>query len=106
MGSAPARDKGTEPQKDTSAFCSRQGGMQAWHGDPGPLDLTVWGVGTGLPSACAKPPSSLPSPTPPLQALEKHCRTEAGFSGIQDVYSITPSHDNKQQSFFLAETLK
>ncbi|XP_072863787.1 mannosyl-oligosaccharide 1,2-alpha-mannosidase IC [Chlorocebus sabaeus] len=39
-------------------------------------------------------------------ALEKHCRTEAGFSGIQDVYSSTPSHDNKQQSFFLAETLK
>ncbi|XP_023075357.1 mannosyl-oligosaccharide 1,2-alpha-mannosidase IC isoform X2 [Piliocolobus tephrosceles] len=39
-------------------------------------------------------------------ALEKYCRTEAGFSGIQDVYSSTPSHDNKQQSFFLAETLK
>ncbi|XP_012784482.2 mannosyl-oligosaccharide 1,2-alpha-mannosidase IC [Ochotona princeps] len=41
-----------------------------------------------------------------VMALEKHCRTEAGFSGIQDVYSVTPSHDNKQQSFFLAETLK
>ncbi|XP_055117083.1 mannosyl-oligosaccharide 1,2-alpha-mannosidase IC isoform X5 [Symphalangus syndactylus] len=39
-------------------------------------------------------------------ALEKYCRTEAGFSGIQDVYSSTPNHDNKQQSFFLAETLK
>jgi hypothetical protein len=41
-----------------------------------------------------------------LQALEKYCRTEAGFSGIQDVYSSIPNHDNKQQSFFLAETLK
>lgn len=43
---------------------------------------------------------------PFLQALEKHCRTEAGFSGIQDVYSSIPNHDNKQQTFFLAETLK
>lgn len=43
---------------------------------------------------------------PFLQALEKHCRTEAGFSGIQDVYSSNPNHDNRQQSFFLAETLK
>ncbi|XP_069335707.1 mannosyl-oligosaccharide 1,2-alpha-mannosidase IC isoform X1 [Eulemur rufifrons] len=41
-----------------------------------------------------------------VMALEKHCRTEAGFSGIQDVYNSTPNHDNKQQSFFLAETLK
>lgn len=41
-----------------------------------------------------------------VMALEKHCRTEAGFSGVQDVYSSIPSHDNKQQTFFLAETLK
>uniref|UniRef100_G3SUM8 alpha-1,2-Mannosidase n=1 Tax=Loxodonta africana TaxID=9785 RepID=G3SUM8_LOXAF len=41
-----------------------------------------------------------------VMALEKYCRTEGGFSGIQDVYSSIPSHDNKQQSFFLAETLK
>ncbi|XP_054427732.1 mannosyl-oligosaccharide 1,2-alpha-mannosidase IC [Pteronotus mesoamericanus] len=41
-----------------------------------------------------------------VTALEKYCRTEAGFSGIQDVYSSIPSHDNKQQTFFLAETLK
>ncbi|RLV88918.1 hypothetical protein DV515_00015176, partial [Chloebia gouldiae] len=41
-----------------------------------------------------------------VQALEKHCRVEAGFSGIRDVYSTTPTHDNMQQSFFLAETLK
>ncbi|XP_042295187.1 mannosyl-oligosaccharide 1,2-alpha-mannosidase IC [Sceloporus undulatus] len=41
-----------------------------------------------------------------VQALEKNCRVEAGFSGIRDVYATTPSHDNMQQSFFLAETLK
>ncbi|NXQ24773.1 MA1C1 mannosidase, partial [Alaudala cheleensis] len=41
-----------------------------------------------------------------VQALEKHCRVEAGFSGIRDVYSSPPTHDNMQQSFFLAETLK
>ncbi|KAM9244787.1 mannosyl-oligosaccharide 1,2-alpha-mannosidase IC isoform 2-T2 [Dugong dugon] len=41
-----------------------------------------------------------------VMALEKYCRTEGGFSGIQDVYSSIPNHDNKQQSFFLAETLK
>lgn len=41
-----------------------------------------------------------------VMALEKHCRTEGGFSGIQDVYSSNPNHDNRQQSFFLAETLK
>ncbi|XP_054026994.1 mannosyl-oligosaccharide 1,2-alpha-mannosidase IC [Dryobates pubescens] len=41
-----------------------------------------------------------------VKALEKHCRVEAGFSGIRDVYSTSPTHDNMQQSFFLAETLK
>ncbi|KAK2518671.1 Man1c1 [Columba guinea] len=41
-----------------------------------------------------------------VKALEKHCRVEAGFSGIRDVYTTTPTHDNMQQSFFLAETLK
>uniref|UniRef100_F7DPK8 alpha-1,2-Mannosidase n=1 Tax=Equus caballus TaxID=9796 RepID=F7DPK8_HORSE len=41
-----------------------------------------------------------------VMALEKNCRTEAGFSGIHDVYSSIPNHDNKQQTFFLAETLK
>ncbi|XP_054995043.1 mannosyl-oligosaccharide 1,2-alpha-mannosidase IC isoform X2 [Sorex araneus] len=41
-----------------------------------------------------------------VMALEKHCRTDAGYSGIQDVYSSIPNHDNKQQTFFLAETLK
>ncbi|NXJ12834.1 MA1C1 mannosidase, partial [Odontophorus gujanensis] len=41
-----------------------------------------------------------------VKALEKHCRVEAGFSGIRDVYTTVPTHDNMQQSFFLAETLK
>uniref|UniRef100_A0A671K3M3 alpha-1,2-Mannosidase n=1 Tax=Sinocyclocheilus anshuiensis TaxID=1608454 RepID=A0A671K3M3_9TELE len=41
-----------------------------------------------------------------VEALEKHCRVDAGFSGIRDVYASTVSHDNMQQSFFLSETLK
>uniref|UniRef100_A0A8C7P612 alpha-1,2-Mannosidase n=1 Tax=Oncorhynchus mykiss TaxID=8022 RepID=A0A8C7P612_ONCMY len=41
-----------------------------------------------------------------VEALEQHCRVEAGFSGIRDVYAQTVSHDNMQQSFFLSETLK
>lgn len=41
-----------------------------------------------------------------VEALEKHCRVDAGFSGIRDVYSSSVSHDNMQQSFFLSETLK
>lgn len=41
-----------------------------------------------------------------VQALEKHCRTPTGYSGIKGVYKVDPDHDNVQQSFFLAETLK
>ncbi|XP_019724712.1 mannosyl-oligosaccharide 1,2-alpha-mannosidase IA [Hippocampus comes] len=41
-----------------------------------------------------------------VEALERHCRVESGFSGIRDVYTLTDSHDNMQQSFFLSETLK
>ncbi|CUT98991.1 mannosyl oligosaccharide 12 alpha mannosidase [Echinococcus multilocularis] len=41
-----------------------------------------------------------------VQALEKHCRSEGGFSGLKDVTSVTPTQDDVQQSFFLAETLK
>uniref|UniRef100_A0A8C7X132 alpha-1,2-Mannosidase n=1 Tax=Oryzias sinensis TaxID=183150 RepID=A0A8C7X132_9TELE len=41
-----------------------------------------------------------------VEALERYCRVESGFSGIRDVYSMTVSHDNMQQSFFLSETLK
>ncbi|XP_055484375.1 mannosyl-oligosaccharide 1,2-alpha-mannosidase IB isoform X2 [Psammomys obesus] len=39
-------------------------------------------------------------------AIEKYCRVSGGFSGVKDVYSPTPTHDDVQQSFFLAETLK
>ncbi|XP_072218890.1 mannosyl-oligosaccharide 1,2-alpha-mannosidase IA [Leuresthes tenuis] len=41
-----------------------------------------------------------------VQALEQHCRVEAGYSGIRDVYASAPNHDDVQQSFYLAETLK
>ena len=41
-----------------------------------------------------------------VQALKKSCQVENGFSGIKDVYAATPRHDDVQQSFFLAETLK
>src|SRR4051812_38886668 len=40
------------------------------------------------------------------QALEKHCRTEHGYSGISDVYNAASRKDDVQQSFFLAETMK
>ncbi|XP_075453867.1 mannosyl-oligosaccharide 1,2-alpha-mannosidase IA [Ascaphus truei] len=41
-----------------------------------------------------------------VQALEKYCRVEAGYSGVRDVYASHPNHDDVQQSFYLAETLK
>eukprot|EP00026_Physarum_polycephalum_P016664 Phypoly_transcript_17627.p1 GENE.Phypoly_transcript_17627~~Phypoly_transcript_17627.p1 ORF type:complete len:238 (+),score=36.03 Phypoly_transcript_17627:73-786(+) len=40
-------------------------------------------------------------------AIEKYCRTpNGGYSGILDVTTTTVTHDDLQQSFFLAETLK
>ena len=39
-------------------------------------------------------------------ALEKHCRTSSGYSGIFDVNNPSSSKDGDQQTFFLAETLK
>ncbi|XP_064412280.1 mannosyl-oligosaccharide 1,2-alpha-mannosidase IA isoform X2 [Latimeria chalumnae] len=41
-----------------------------------------------------------------VQALEKYCRVDGGYSGIRDVYASHPNHDDVQQSFYLAETLK
>ncbi|XP_076873997.1 mannosyl-oligosaccharide 1,2-alpha-mannosidase IA [Brachyhypopomus gauderio] len=41
-----------------------------------------------------------------VQALEQHCRVEGGYSGVRDVYANSPNHDDVQQSFYLAETLK
>uniref|UniRef100_A0A8C6LBN6 alpha-1,2-Mannosidase n=1 Tax=Nothobranchius furzeri TaxID=105023 RepID=A0A8C6LBN6_NOTFU len=40
------------------------------------------------------------------QAIDRYCRVSGGFSGVKDVYSSTPTYDDVQQSFFLAETLK
>ncbi|XP_048007636.1 mannosyl-oligosaccharide alpha-1,2-mannosidase IA [Leguminivora glycinivorella] len=41
-----------------------------------------------------------------VQALEKHCRVEGGYTGLVNVYHNKPQGDDVQQSFFLAETLK
>ncbi|XP_049291726.1 mannosyl-oligosaccharide alpha-1,2-mannosidase IA isoform X2 [Anopheles funestus] len=41
-----------------------------------------------------------------VQALEKHCRTPTGYTGLKNVYLTEPVKDDVQQSFFLAETLK
>ena len=41
-----------------------------------------------------------------VEALEKHTRTDNGYSGIRSVYSVPTQFDDVQQSFFLAETLK
>ncbi|XP_069028381.1 LOW QUALITY PROTEIN: mannosyl-oligosaccharide 1,2-alpha-mannosidase IA [Embiotoca jacksoni] len=41
-----------------------------------------------------------------VQALEQHCKVEGGYSGVRDVYASSPNHDDVQQSFYLAETLK
>ncbi|XP_069827824.1 mannosyl-oligosaccharide 1,2-alpha-mannosidase IA-like isoform X1 [Dendropsophus ebraccatus] len=41
-----------------------------------------------------------------VQALDTYCRIDSGFSGIRDVYTTNPNHDNVQQSFFMSETLK
>ncbi|KAJ2048968.1 mannosyl-oligosaccharide alpha-1,2-mannosidase [Coemansia sp. S2] len=41
-------------------------------------------------------------------AIEKHAKVEAGYAGVQDVYSesSTSNHIDAMESFFLAETLK
>eukprot|EP01126_Amoeba_proteus_P023414 TRINITY_DN2352_c0_g2_i1.p1 TRINITY_DN2352_c0_g2~~TRINITY_DN2352_c0_g2_i1.p1 ORF type:complete len:294 (+),score=71.48 TRINITY_DN2352_c0_g2_i1:80-883(+) len=41
-----------------------------------------------------------------FQAFEKHCKTEVGFSGVRNVGTVPVQHDDKTESFFLAETLK
>ncbi|XP_013138734.1 PREDICTED: mannosyl-oligosaccharide alpha-1,2-mannosidase isoform A-like [Papilio polytes] len=41
-----------------------------------------------------------------VQALEKHCRVEGGYTGLMNVYHKKPQGDDVQQSYFLAETLK
>mmetsp|Transcript_28934 Transcript_28934/g.52961 ORF Transcript_28934/g.52961 Transcript_28934/m.52961 type:complete len:133 (-) Transcript_28934:729-1127(-) len=39
-----------------------------------------------------------------FQAIEEHCKTDAGYAAIRDV--DTMKQDNRMESFFLAETLK
>ena len=59
--------------------------------------------------ACSFHSSFSPSPSLPhshQQALEEHCRVDAGYVGLRDVFQANPPKDNVQQSFFLAETLK
>ncbi|DBB13854.1 TPA: hypothetical protein ACH3X3_000846 [Trebouxia sp. C0006] len=41
-----------------------------------------------------------------FQAIEKWCKVEHGYAGLRDVRKAPPKHDDTQQSFFLAETLK
>ncbi|XP_059082590.1 mannosyl-oligosaccharide alpha-1,2-mannosidase IA-like [Tigriopus californicus] len=41
-----------------------------------------------------------------VQALEKHCKAEGGYTGLKNVYAVDSPKDDVQQSFFLAETLK
>ena len=39
-----------------------------------------------------------------FQAIEEHCKTDAGYAGLRDVGTMT--QDNRMESFFLSETLK
>uniref|UniRef100_A0A158P5Y7 alpha-1,2-Mannosidase n=1 Tax=Angiostrongylus cantonensis TaxID=6313 RepID=A0A158P5Y7_ANGCA len=41
-----------------------------------------------------------------ITSIDKYCRVEGGFAGLHNVYDPTKGHDDVQQSFFLAETLK
>ncbi|KAI6217852.1 Alpha-1,2-Mannosidase [Aphelenchoides fujianensis] len=43
---------------------------------------------------------------PRMGAIEKHCRTENGYAGLRNVYEPEAGHDDVQQSYFFAETLK
>jgi mannosyl-oligosaccharide alpha-1,2-mannosidase len=40
------------------------------------------------------------------EAIERHCRTDSGYSGLKDVRFVNSVKDDVQQSFFFAETLK
>ena len=41
-----------------------------------------------------------------IEAIEQHCRTRNGYSGVRDVTVLPVKHDGVMQSWFLAETLK
>uniref|UniRef100_A0A6B2L3X4 alpha-1,2-Mannosidase n=1 Tax=Arcella intermedia TaxID=1963864 RepID=A0A6B2L3X4_9EUKA len=41
-----------------------------------------------------------------FEAMNKHSRTDLGYSGLRNVNNVPPEKDNVQQSFFMAETMK
>ena len=41
-----------------------------------------------------------------FSAIEKHCRTDAGYGALRDVNRAASGVDDRMESFFLAETLK
>lgn len=41
-----------------------------------------------------------------FQNIEKYCKVAHGYSGVKNVNSIPVQHNDFQESFFLAETLK
>ena len=41
-----------------------------------------------------------------LDALNKHCKVQYGYSSIRNVNEIPVKHSNKQETFMMAETLK
>lgn len=41
-----------------------------------------------------------------ISAMNKHCRTDIGYSPLQDVTQVPPTKRDKVESWFVAETLK
>uniref|UniRef100_A0A1I7YDZ0 Alpha-1,2-Mannosidase n=1 Tax=Steinernema glaseri TaxID=37863 RepID=A0A1I7YDZ0_9BILA len=41
-----------------------------------------------------------------MMAIEKHCKVDAGYAGLRNVYKPEEGYDDVMQSFFFAETLK
>lgn len=41
-----------------------------------------------------------------FSAFQRHCKSEYGYSGLVDVRDEKPKHNDKQESFWLAETMK
>ena len=42
----------------------------------------------------------------PFQSYLQYAKVENGFSGLEDVDHLPVEHNNRMESFFLAETLK
>jgi hypothetical protein len=41
-----------------------------------------------------------------FQAIERYCKTTAGYGSLHDVRQVAGRPENKMESFFLAETMK